>query len=202
VGLSIHFQGKIKSYELISEMMIEVEDICKSMGWQYQLLEPKNKIKTSKSKKPVKYTPHDVKGICFTPPESETVSLTFLPDATLVCPAKLIYYDPATNDLMIECIHVKTQFAGPELHIALLKLLRYLRDKYFESFELNDEGEYWDKWDENVLKQQFSKYNFLLDSVAEALSGMKAVPGETTESLADRIEAVLKKKFKDMDDQN
>jgi len=195
MGLSIHYTGKIKDYALIDVMTAEVEDICKSMNWKYQVFDTtKSKLKSGATP-PVKYTPHDVKGISFTPEESETAFLTFLPDGILCCPAKLIYYDPATNDLMIEMVHTKTQFAGPDTHIAILKLFHYLKEKYFESFELNDEGYYWEKWDEKVLLSQFATYNFILDKVASALADVKLAPGESVETLADRIEDILKKKF-------
>ena len=193
MGLSIHYKGKFKNYALIDEMVVEVVDICKSMNWKYQVFDIKKRIK--KKSNPVKYTPHDVKGISFTPEESETVFLTALPDATLCCPIKLIYYNPVNNDLMIEWVSVKTQFAGPEVHISILKLLKYLNDKYFENFEMNDEGLYWEHWDEKALLSQFSRYNFLLNSVAAALSNVKLAPGEKAESLVDRIEEILKKKF-------
>ena len=194
MGLSIHYWGKIKDYDLTDAMTAEVADICKSLNWPYQIFDAKkSKLKPGETAK--KYTPHDVKGIIFTPEESETVCLTFLPDATLVSPAKLIYYNPATNDLMIEMVHTKTQFAGPDTHIAILKLLHYLKEKYFESFELNDEGYYWEKWDEKVLLSQFARYNFILEKVSAALADVKLATGESVESLADRIEDILKKKF-------
>ncbi|MEO7983251.1 MAG: hypothetical protein ABI688_04135 [Bacteroidota bacterium] len=118
-----------------------------------------------------------------------------MPDGTLCCPVKLIYYDPATNDLMIEVAHTKTQFAGPDIHIAILKLLDHLNKKYFESFKLNDEGCYWGKWDKEILLSQFSRYNFILDKVSAALVNVKLPPGESAGSLADRIEVIITKKF-------
>jgi hypothetical protein len=178
-----------------------VEDICKSLNWPYQIFDTKkSELKQGESAK--RYTPHDVKGLSFTPQGSETAFLTFLPDATLCSPAKLIYYDPATNDLMIGVVHTKTQFAGPDTHIAILRLLHYLKEKYFESFELNDEGNYWDKWDEKLLLSQFARYNFILDKVASALADVKLAPGESAESLGDRIEDILKKKFGNQDNSN
>jgi len=96
---------------------------------------------------------------------------------------------------MIEVISTKTQFAGSDTHISILKLLHYLKEKYFESFELNDEGYYWEKWDEKLLLSQFARYNFILDKVASALANVKMAAGETAESLADRIEEILKKNF-------
>ncbi|MBC7873856.1 MAG: hypothetical protein H7Y01_07670 [Ferruginibacter sp.] len=194
MGLSIHYSGKIKDYTLIDAMVAEVEDICKSLDWPYQVFDTKqSEVQPGDTAK--KYTPLDVKGISFTPGESETIFLTFLPDTTLCSPVKLIYYDPVTNDLMIEVVHTKTQFAGPDTHIAILKLLHYLKEKYFTSFELNDEGYYWEKWDEKVLLSRFARYNFILDKVASALANVKLSPGESAGSLADRIEDIIKKKF-------
>jgi hypothetical protein len=194
MGLSIHYSGKIRDYLLIDELITEVEDICKGLNWQHHVFNTK-KSKLKPGETPPKYTPDDVKGIGVTPEESETAFLTFLPDGTLVSPAKLIYYDPATNDLMIEVVHCKTQFAGPETHMAILKLFHYLKEKYFESFELMDEGNYWENWDEMVLRSQFGRYNFILDKVSAALADVKLARGESAESLADRIEDLLKKKF-------
>ena len=53
--------------------------------------------------------------------------------------------------------------------------------------------------DEKVFLKQFARYEFLLDAVADALTGMKTVPGETPLSLADRIEKLLKDRFGKMD---
>ena len=106
------------------------------------------------------------------------------------------------NELDAELIYTtstKTQFAGADAHIAVIKLLRYLKEKYFSVFELNDEGMYWETMDEKVFLKQFARYEFLLDAVAEALTGMKTVPGETPLSLADRIEKLLKDRFGKMD---
>jgi hypothetical protein len=194
MGLSVHYSGKIKSYPLINLLVEEVKDICGSMKWNYGVMDAgQSTLKPGDVAK--KYTPKDVKGICFTPDECETIALTFLPDNTLCCPAKLTCYDPESNDLMIEWISVKTQFAGIQTHIAVLKLLQYLKEKYFESFELDDEGEYWGVWNEEILQRRFDTYNFLLNSVAEALSNIPAIPGESAASMAARIEAIIKERL-------
>jgi hypothetical protein len=194
MGLSIHYQGNIKDYALIGELTAETEDICASLNWPCQVFDTE-KSELEPGETAEKYTPFDVKGISFTPAESETVFLTFLPDGKLCSPLKLMYYDPATNDLMIEVVHTKTQYAGPDTHIAILKLLDYLSKKYFASFELNDEGGYWGTWDKEVLLAQFARYNFIVDQMRTALSGVKLAPGESIESLADRIEDIIRNKF-------
>jgi hypothetical protein len=106
-----------------------------------------------------------------------------------------MFNDPVKNDLMIEVIHTKTQFAGPDTHIALMKLLKYLKEKYIHNLEVNDEGSYWGEWDQEILLSQFEKYNMAFDMVTEALSGFKSKPGEDVHSFAARLEEVLLKKL-------
>jgi hypothetical protein len=180
---------------LIEELVQETEDICTSMEWRYKIFTKEREPAAANNNEPVKYLPEHVEGISFSPPECEPVMLTFLPDGNMVSWVKLIYYNHLTNDLAIEWIHTKTQFAGPQVHIAVIKLLRYLSNKYLSFFELNDEGMYWETNDEKQLLEQFKKYNFILDAVTDALSNMKVIPGEKPQSLIDRIEEVLKKRF-------
>ena len=198
MGLSIHYSGNIKDYLLVDELISEVQDICKSMEWEYTIFTPKNHTNdTAHLKDPgfINYKMEDLKGICFSPKDCEPVSLTFFPSGRLCSFVKLLYNNPETNDLMVEVTSTKTQFAGMDAHIAILNLLQYLKDKYFSVFELSDEGNYWETKDKVILAESFSRYNFLMDTVAEALGSFTAVPGESVTSLADRLETFLKNKL-------
>jgi len=185
MGLSIHYSGHIRRYGIIDEMMTEVTDICESLNWIYHILDGNNTDK--------------LKGICLSPEGCEPVFLTFLPNGRMCSPVNLMHKDIyEEHDLDPELLYTtstKTQYAGPDAHIAIIRLLRYLKEKYFSAFELNDEGMYWETMDEKVLMEQFARYDFLLNSVAGALSNMKAVPGETAGSLANRIEKMLRNRF-------
>jgi hypothetical protein len=188
MGLSIHYSGTIKDIALIDELIAEVTDICQSFNWSYHIISEPNT--------------YHLNGICFSPQDCEPIFLTFLPDGRMCSFVNLMNKDLYTkNGLDEELVYTtstKTQFAGIDMHIAVTKLLRYLKEKYFSVFELSDEGMYWETKDEIVLKKQFAKYDFLLDAVANALSEMKTVPGETPSSLADRIEKMLKEKFDEL----
>jgi hypothetical protein len=185
MGLSIHYSGHIRDYADIDEMMVEVADICENLNWTYHLLEGNNS--------------DHLKGICFSPEGCEPVFLTFLLNGRMCSAVNLmhkdIYEDNNLDSELLYTTSTKTQFAGPDAHIALIKLLRYLKGKYFAAFELNDEGMYWETMDEKVLHAQFARYDFLLNAVADALSNMEAMPGESAGSLADRIEKMLRDKF-------
>lgn len=198
MGLSIHYSGIIKDYVLVDELIIEVEDICKIFNWRYTVFTKENSGNDTKHiQNPdfVDYTIEDLKGIVFSPENCEPVMLTFFPSGKLCSFVKLKYNNPKTNDLMVEVVSAKTQYAGLDPHIAVLNLLQYLKDKYFAAFKLSDEGNYWATKDKKILEENFSRYNYLIDTVAEALSGFKAVPGEPVQSLTDRLEELLKNKL-------
>ena len=185
MGLSIHYSGAIRNMILLDELMTETSDICESLGWKYHLLDGHNDDK--------------LKGIILSPEKSEPIMFTFLPDGRLCSFVNLMHkdmYDGVQFDKeLMYTSSTKTQFAGYDAHIAIIKLLRYLKDKYFSSFHLQDEGLYWETNDEKVLQEQFTRYSIALKTVSEVLSGMQKIPDESADSLADRIEKVLREKL-------
>jgi hypothetical protein len=121
VGLSIHYSGTIKDSDLIDELIAEVSDICQSLSWTYRIIKEPN--------------PDQLNGICFSPEKCEPVFLTFLPGGRMCSPVNLMNRDIyEANELDAELIYTtstKTQFAGADAHVAVIKLLRYLKEKYF-----------------------------------------------------------------------
>jgi hypothetical protein len=175
MGLSIHYSGTIKNISLIPLLTEEVQDICKVFNWDFHLFDDET-----------------FKGICFSPPECEPVFLSFLNNGKLCSPVMLQYdIQPATT------LFTKTQFAGIEVHKAIIKLLKHLKYCYFSQFDLMDEGGYWESDDEQVLQKQFAKYNIMLEAVSAALLDLKKENGETAASLADRLEQFLKERWKE-----
>ena len=198
MGLSIHYQGEVKRYDLIEELVLEAEDICKSLNWKYHIWHKTNDSNDNahiENPEFINYVHENLKGITIMPEECEPVELVFFPSGKLCSQIKLQFNDVATNDLLVEFVSTKTQYAGIDTHLTILKLLQYFKDKYFSFFELSDEGMYWETKNEEILKTQFAKYDFIVHSVRNALHDFKALPGETPESLADRLEELLKKKF-------
>lgn len=176
MGLTFHYAAKIRKHELIDEMIAEVKDIAGSLQWKYDIIDDDK-----------------LKGILVSPKECEPLSLTFAPNGRLCSIVNVIVNKP--DDEFYYSGFTKTQFAGPDTHIALLKLLRYLSEKYFSEIEVYDEGLYWGVWDKKILLEQFAKYNYALNAVTAALEGIKKIPGETIQSFADRIEEQIKKKL-------
>jgi hypothetical protein len=186
MGLAINYDGYIKDVALIDALVNEVEDICKTFEWKYNILHDE-----------------EIDGILFSPPESEPVHLTFNKQGRLLPVTSLMVKDiyetgELDKELMFTAV-TKTQYAGPDAHKAIIKLMRYITEKYFSVFRMEDESYYWETGDEVKMLERFKVYNALVDVFAEALQNLEHVPGETPKSLADRIEELLKTKFKDVD---
>ncbi len=187
MGLSIHYHGTIKDKALLPQLAAEMKDICENLGWEYHYFEPAEK--------------KDLEGIYFAPEECEPLFLTFNAEGRLLSPVSQITRDMlAEHGLdpeLIYTISTKTQYAGMDAHIAIIRLFRYISTKYFSHFEMQDEGNYWETDDLSVLKSQFTAYEMAISSFTEALKDLERIPGEDQESLASRIEELLKKKFRE-----
>ena len=187
MGLSIHYSGSIIHEGMINPLVEEVTDICITLQWKFHLFDDEH-----------------FKGISFSPLNSEPVFLTFIPDGRLcsyVTKLNLASYEAKGLDLQFWYTErTKTHYGGIDAHIAIIKLLKYVSKKYLKDFVLDDEGKYWETGDEQILKAQFDNYNRIMGVVADLMSNMKNIPFESSLSLAERIEKVLKDKLKGLDE--
>jgi len=186
MGLTIHYSGKLRNPASIPSLIAEAVDIAKSMQWPYEIIEPLPDV--------------PVQGVLISPTERcEPLWLTFHEEGFMCNP---ILYDyvkevegkgiPADAE---QWLFTKTQYAGVEVHMALIRLLRYLSQQYFERFECHDESEYWETNDEMLCRKRFGEYDRLLDMVGNALDAMQFEPEESPESMAGKIEKMLEEKF-------
>jgi hypothetical protein len=181
MGLTIHYSARLKSMDLLPELVHEVADICQSMGWKAKEM---NEIVTIKEEVAFKPPLKDIKniqlqGIYFNPPRCESVILAFLSSGWTSAPIQLQLakdYErmdsyPAFKKLpkLVYTIHTKTQRGGADMHIAIVKLLKYLEKKYFAEMNVSDEGNYWNTMDKAILQERFDEYIQLIDSVKGAL---------------------------------
>ena len=187
MGLSIHFKGKLKKEADLSPLIEEVKDIAETYKWKYTILDEKFP-KGAFGKED--YHPEDLYGIVFNPPGCDLVSLTFLSNGKSAGILGFQTFKDSESEKEREFIHwiaVKTQYAGIELHITLVKLLHHLDDKYFEDFEVIDEGEYWESGDEKQLAEIFERYTDLIDGFAAGLEHFPMEEGETMEAYFQRL---------------
>jgi hypothetical protein len=164
MGVSLHYRGKIKSINLVPELVIEVEDICKTNKWHYNIFDEESARPVKKGEDIIESFLSDedelkkpdlgLRGISFRPhEESESVSLLFDEKGVLRSILSVLF-PYIQEDEKMPWAFTKTQFAGVEAHIKLVKLLVYLEKKYFKKFDLRDDGGYYPDNDEEALRQR------------------------------------------------
>ncbi len=161
MGLCIHYSGRIKDASSLPALIEDIKDICKVYNWEYIVSNtsfPGDTLDTQEYLNPIY-------GIWFTPPESETISLTFLSNGIMVSPHYIEYFGKSEKQKhYIYTISVKTQYTGYITHAIIINLFKYLENKYLTDFKMTDESRYWETGDEDVLKKRFKEYDALMDN--------------------------------------
>lgn len=192
MGLSIHYQGSFKDAKDLPSMIEEVVTIAKINHWKYFIFE--NEFPNSAfSETPAKDLLY---GICVSPPECEMVIFSFLSNGKMCGVEKLQinkYLENLEEDENLYFLHTKTQYAGIEIHKQIILLFDYLSKKYFEKFELYDEGQFWETRDEELLKTIFDRYTNLIDSFHSSLENIPINEGESTEDYILRMAEFVQK---------
>ncbi|HEX8315515.1 MAG TPA: hypothetical protein VF609_11005 [Flavisolibacter sp.] len=134
MGVTIHFEGQLLSAEAFDKAIETAKGFAENNGLEYFLFKEDNKLlQRVKNEQDWDYE-GPTKGIHIQPDESsDPFILEFDKD----------YY------LQEYC---KTQFADISVHILIIDLLRQIVP-FFKSFNVEDEGEYWETSDINLLQQ-------------------------------------------------
>lgn len=186
MGLSIHYSGRIKAAESLPFLIEEVSDICKVYDWKFDIYEtqfPNNTLEN-------RLCFNQIFGISFTPTNSETISLAFLSNGVMVCPARLLFFADSQDETERSYVFynsVKTQYAGVEMHQLIIHIFKYLNDKYFDDFQLQDESGYWETGDEGLMRKKFNEYDALIDNFALSIQTFPLKPGESLTSYFERM---------------
>lgn len=181
MGLTIFYRGRIRDMHLLPVLKEEVSDICHDLHWIVG---------------DFKYEPEmPIKGFQFHPPGCEPVWMTFRKDGKLADPVYYVFKGDTLsppNPKDEYWLSTVTQFAGMDAHIALIKLLRYLKRKYFQQFRLLDESEYWATGDEGICQYYFDEYGKAMDEMATKLVQLDGKIGLSGESVQRRIDELLR----------
>lgn len=190
MGLTVHFKGQLRDTKQLLAFVDEVEDIANSLEWESHRIDQIVPIAANISLPEQRVGEGiQIRGLHVTPPQCETICFTFAPSGKLmsVLNALSIDLDPELD--LAYWLHTKTQSAGIEVHIAIISLFRYLSHKYFQSFEVSDEGEYWESNDIELLTYRFEEYTALIATVKGALE--KEMPSSNL-SESDLLRQIVK----------
>ena len=181
MGIKINYFGKLNEPGLACNIIRELEDISNEMDWKYTVINEESSI---------------IGGIAITPhPKSEPFSFIFDLNGYTLRIMDISTGETDVNTEQKNYVSVKTQYAPVEIHIAMIKLLKYLKKKYINDLEVMDEGCYWETENKEILIQKISFLNEMMDKVAEVLDNIKIDKNEPKESIILKIENALRERF-------
>lgn len=151
MGVTIHFEGRLKSLEQATEMVRIAKDHAARWGAKTHVVDdPAGEIFKYVAGRYGEEHGH-ARGVIMSPhSKSEPV---------------MLLYDEAG----IVMFSTKTQFAPPSAHMAIVALLEELQP-LFATMEVNDEGGYWGTHDVAELHRRLEFLNNAIDQVADMLS--------------------------------
>jgi hypothetical protein len=210
MGVTIHYRGKLKSPDMITGLMHEVEDICVANNWKHNLFtddkphgdhnfsaldddddddDTHNLMPNSRKKADL-----GLRGITFQPHEDcETLTFLFDTEGVLQSIFSMIF-GSHDNRVKYPHIFVKTQFSGIETHVKVINLLTYLKKKYFKVLHINDEGGYYPKKDLEALSGRMAFIGNAIDTIRDVFENAEfdGSPEEVMNQMRDALSRSLK----------
>ena len=172
MAITIHYGGQLKSVDLIDELVDEIVEVCHVNNWAYQIVD----TRTHKNIDPNDPLPH-LKGISFGIDETESVWFTFDTTGKLLSPMIALFQEqePEKTKKLNHHAFTKTQSAGPEYHVKIVNILKYVSSKYFSRWNVSDESQYY----ETDNYDQLIECMTLIDNSMAALNEAFAAHGES-----------------------
>ena len=155
MSTTVHYFGKIKNAESIREMQEEFREIARVSGWSHEMVDHVFSQAGEAATSPGRLS---LRGIRLTLNKTTSpLQLTFDKDGYL----SHIYYEkgpaekgaaPATRQILHQ-VHTSTSIRAndPGTHVAVVKLLDYLKKRYVSNLEVIDNTGYWYSRDEAAL---------------------------------------------------
>jgi len=178
MGITLHFKGKLKSKEDIISLIDDLIDIAKIMDWEWDSLD-EDWTKPTTAKLEINDLQAEIighlplKGVNLKlHPHCESLTLYFDKEGNLNTPFSLILMNEGKLNPEDSYISVKTQFAPPDIHISIVKLLEFLKNRYIPDLKVIDEGGYWVSRDKTLLIQKISFLNDKMNMVEGILSSL------------------------------
>jgi len=168
MGVTIHYKGKLNSADELDSFCEEMEDIAKSMGWKYSAFDFNEKDR------------EPLKGLIIGP-HQKSEPLPFMVDKKGFLRNPFMLEISKGDDEYTWFNHIKTQFAPVEIHVAVIKLLKYIQQKYISNLDVYDEGEYWQTGDEKILKRKIDFLNSVMDQLEDVLNTIEIKEGSSAE---------------------
>jgi hypothetical protein len=136
MGVTIHFEGQLLSADHYTTVIGVAKTFAESQGWDYFLFQEESKLlQRVREEQDWDY-------------EGATKGIKIQPDKD--CDPLILEFD---ENLFLQ-EYCKTQFSDINVHTLIVQLLKIIQ-VHFSNFKVEDEGEYWDTSDTEVLEQHF-----------------------------------------------
>ena len=148
MGVTVHFEGRLRGEKAYADLLRSVEETAEAKTWLTERFEngEVTLLRVREDEEPQNYN-GPAKGIVrYIHEDCDPVRLEF------------------DRELYIQEF-VKTQFAGVPAHLELIKLLRDLQ-QFFEELTVEDEGEYWQTGNEDLLAEHIRRCNEMIAEFA------------------------------------
>lgn len=184
--IKLRYRGRLRRPADAETLADEAEDICRSNGWKcYRWERDWSKpasVRLSMGDGAISVEGHaPLRGISFSPPDCETVWLTFTPDGVLHSLMSLSDPSWTSNTGGHPWQRVKTGFDGAHTHLLLCRLFIYLQEKYFAEFDCEDESGYWQHRDDARLEAFMHNLQADWAQLTEELAALDADGSISTE---------------------
>lgn len=203
MGITIHYKGQLKNLTQSNSVIDELKDISEIMNWKFSIMDNDwNKPMTAEFlhfENRVEITGHlPLKGIRINPhPNCESFSILFDKDGYLQSVVLMVLNHENNQIPGKNYLSIKTQFAPTEIHISIIKLLKYLKNKYIPDLEVFDEGSYWETENKELLIEKISFLNKKMDMVEDIISSISVDKSKMfRDEVINLIEKTLREKLK------
>jgi len=204
MGITIYFKGQLENNNMIHTFIEDLTDIAETLNWEYEVLDEDwskpSTAKLSQIKNGIEITGHlSLKGICINlHPDCESLMFYFNSKGILTTPISTILVNEKQIKKENAYNSVKTQFAPPDIHITIIKLLKFLKRRYIHDLNVVDEGEYWESEDKKKLIKKLNQINDAMNRIEKILSDLDVehIQQCSSEQLAKILEDRLKEDLK------
>lgn len=200
MGTTIHYRGRINKTEDVKKLADELEDFSRQLGWKCKRWDndwsKPNTAEITNNDGKIRITGYvPLQGIDLFPHDDcEPLSLTFTAGGRLVDVVGMALIADGKTTADSFWMNTKTQFAPIETHVAIVKLLEYIRKRYIHNLEVHDDGGYWETGEIDELKRRRDTINRGLDMLESGLNEISSnrMKGKTPEEIGDVIERIFK----------
>jgi len=189
MGVTIHYGGSLKSINLLDNLIDEMVDISDANNWKYRIIDSRKQINVEGNEE----LPH-LKGISFGPDEAESIWFTFIESGQLISPMVAMFqqHEPEQTKDMIHHAFTKTQSAGPDFHIKIVKIMKFVSNKYFSKWNVKDESQYYETENREHLVECMGAIDRSIAALNEAFEVHgESMSNKSEEEIKDFIGQVL-----------